>query len=293
MNPEDRSGGAMTIDELSDVMRDYLNVTHRLQSTHEMLQTEVQRLRRELASKDRELERRRRLASLGELAAGVAHEVRNPLGAIQLFSGLLKSECRDLHPALQLIEKIEAGIRAIDGVVKDTLALAPRGCQPQFCRLAPIVAGAADLSQRVLITRGVQLSTQLADPRSGAFVDEPALQRVLVNLIINAAEASPSGQTVELHVEPERDGMVIIRVADRGCGFTPEAQEKLFDPFFTTKSHGAGLGLAIAHRLMEALGGRIEARNRPGGGAEFLLTLVSDAGAFRGVASDNEASNAA
>lgn len=283
----------MTIDELSEVMRDYLNVTHRLQSTHEMLQTEVRRLRDELADKDRELERRRRLASLGELAAGVAHEVRNPLGAIQLFSGLLKSECRNLHPALQLIEKIEAGIRAIDGVVRDTLALAPRGCEPHFSQLAPIVEGAIDLSQRVLTTRNVALQTRIADPEVGAFVDEPALQRVLVNLIINAAEASPSGTTVELEIAPARDGWVQLRVADRGCGLSAEAQEKLFDPFFTTKPHGAGLGLAIAHRLIEALGGRIEARNRVGGGAEFLLTLVCDAARFRGVANDNKSYNAA
>ncbi|MEE8615635.1 MAG: histidine kinase dimerization/phospho-acceptor domain-containing protein, partial [Roseateles sp.] len=80
-------------DELGAVLRDYLNVAERLQRTHEALQGEVVRLRRELASKDQELERRRRLAALGELAAGVAHEVRNPLGAIQLYSGLLRNEC--------------------------------------------------------------------------------------------------------------------------------------------------------------------------------------------------------
>lgn len=260
-------------DALHEVMRDYLSVTERLQRTHESLQREVVRLREELASKDAELERRRRLAALGELAAGVAHEVRNPLGAIQLYSGLLRQQCGALEPALRLIEKIETGIRAIDGVVRDTLALAPRphDVRPRLAR--PVLERAQDVSLPALKAAGITLRVAYADRDVRVVAEEAALQRVLVNLIVNAAQASQPGAEVAVEIGREQGGVVEMRVLDRGCGFERGVLEKVFDPFFTTKPNGAGLGLTIAHRLVEAFGGRLSARNRPAGGAEFIIAL--------------------
>ncbi len=261
-------------EELEGILRDYVRVAQRLAQTHETLQREVLRLRTELESKDRELERRRRLAALGELAAGVAHEVRNPLGAIQLYSDLLRGECRRLGPALRLIEKIEAGVRAIDAVVRDTLALAPRGgggLEPQMLRA--VVERAVDFSRNILAQRGVALRVEYENPELVLPLEEGAIQRVLVNLISNAVEASPPGASVLVQVGDEQDGLVELRVCDQGPGLPPEVIERIFDPFFTTKPHGTGLGLTIAHRLIEAHGGALRARNRSGGGAEFVVTL--------------------
>lgn len=260
-------------DELGAVLRDYMAATERLQRTHETLQHEVIRLREELASKDRELELRRRLAALGELAAGVAHEVRNPLGAIQLYSNLLRTECRRLEPALELIEKIDVGVRAIDGVVQDTLALAPRAGRLAAHHLRAIVAGAQDVCRQALDGRAVRLRVRFGDPQVRVRVEPDGLQRVLVNLIVNAAEASPPGRTVTVRVGPPRAGQVMLAVTDEGAGLADEVQDRLFDPFFTTKEHGTGLGLTIAHRLVEAYGGRLMARNRAAGGAEFTVAL--------------------
>ncbi len=287
-------------DELGDVLRAYMQVTERLQRTHETLQHEVVRLRDELAAKNRELDVRRRLAALGERAAGVAHEVRNPLGAIQLYSDLLRSECRRLDPALKLIEKIEAGIRAIDGVVQDTLALVPRPGKVVPRRLESILAGAQDVCQQTLAARQVELVIRMADPKVEVLAEAGGLQRVLVNLIVNAAEASRPGGQVWVDSDHPAGGEVELRVSDEGTGLSEEVLERLFDPFFSTKEHGTGLGLTIAHRLVEAHGGRLTAANRAEGGAEFKLILpveqstgaLPGSGDFDGTAGElNEADN--
>lgn len=257
---------------LGPILRDYMAVAERLQSTHEALQHEVERLRAELESKDRELERRRRLAALGELAAGVAHEVRNPLGAIQLYSGLLRSECGDLQAAGALIDKIEAGIRAIDGVVQDTLALAPRRRTYEPVPVRRVIERASDLCRDKLDRAAVGLVTDLPDTEILVPVEPDGLQRVLLNLMINAADASPAGGVIEMQVRQD-ERQATITVADRGCGLPAELIDRIFDPFFTTKDHGTGLGLTIASRLVEAYGGELTANNREGGGAAFVIRL--------------------
>ncbi len=260
-------------DEFVAVLQDYMNVTRRLQDTHELLQREVVRLRGELESKNRELERRRRLAALGELAAGVAHEVRNPLAAIQLYSGLLKRSCDRDADLLRLIDKIEAGIRAIDGVVQDTLTLAPRGGAFGVTRLHDVLAGARDVCMQTLLERGISYDGPPDAPDALVQADPDALQRVFVNLIINAAQASAPQTRVAVQLAAPRPGWIDVTVQDRGSGVPPELLDKVFDPFFTTKSSGTGLGLTIAHRLVEAHGGQLTVRNRDGGGTEFTVSL--------------------
>ncbi len=273
-----------------EMLREYNEVTLRLQRTHEALQVEIGRLRRELASKDRELELRRRLSALGELAAGVAHEVRNPLGAIQLYSDLLRNKCREhnLEPALQLIEKIEVGIQAIDAVVQDTLALAPRDRKLGAVPVVEVVQRARDAVQQTLATREVRLMLELPEASMAVRADGDGLQRVLVNLIANAAEVSAPGAEVWLRVERTTDEQIALRVTDDGPGLADEVRERIFDPFFTTKERGTGLGLTIAHRLIAAYGGELHADNRPAGGAEFMVVLpIAEASASREQTNDN------
>lgn len=260
-------------DDLTIVLREYMDVSERLRETHEKLQSEVVRLREELATKDHELERRRRLAALGELAAGVAHEVRNPLGAIQLYSGLLRTAVHDAAPALELVDKIQRGVEAIDRVVQDTLSLTPRAGRLGVRRLHDVVLGACDACEAVLRAHGVELRFDAGDADVLVRTDGDGLQRVLINLITNAAQASPPGGVVTVRASATRDGALQVRVSDEGPGLPDELLDRVFDPFFTTKQTGTGLGLTIAHRLVEAHGGELRAGNRPTGGAEFTVNL--------------------
>lgn len=267
------TGATLNEEQLRSVLADYTSVTLRLQETHAALQREVKRLRQEVATKDRELERRRRLASLGELAAGVAHEIRNPLGAIQLYNTLLRKQIPRKPEVVGLVDKIDAGINAIDAIVTDTLALAPRSGELIERNVLDLLDEVSEACARVLTERGVTLAIECAQRELVIPAEPAALKRVFVNLITNAAQASEPDTRITISIAPVRDGRVVFRIIDQGPGLQHDVLEKLFDPFFTTKENGTGLGLTIAHRLIEAHSGRITARNAATGGAEFIIVL--------------------
>ncbi len=141
------------------------------------------------------------------------------------------------------------------------------------CPLRELVARVRDATVKTLTVCAVRLDVHLADEHACVRADADGLQRVLINLIVNAAEASPVGRTVYLQAAAPQGGEVQLQVLDEGLGLPEEIRHRIFDPFFTTKQHGTGLGLTIAHRLIEAYGGRLTADNRPEGGAVFTVVL--------------------
>jgi signal transduction histidine kinase len=220
------------------------------------------------------LAERERLAVLGRVSAGVAHELRNPLATIKLQIDLI---CRDPNTApdttAKLAEVVEEVAR-LDRLVTDLLAVAARRVGPrQETDLAELARRRAALMKPIADERGV--SVEIAGGARAA-VDSDALARVLDNLVRNAIEASPRGSTVKVDVENGGE-RADVRVADRGSGVPNDRRGELFEPFFTTKPEGVGLGLALSRAIASAHGGTLGYR-READATIFELSLPMKAG---------------
>jgi signal transduction histidine kinase len=264
--------------DLVAVLRTYNEVTERLKRSHESLAREVCRLREELNEKNKQLQRRERLAGLGEMAAGVAHEIRNPLGGIGLFVSLLQSDLADRPRQLGILGKMSAAIRDLESLVSDILAFAG-DAEPNRQRVSAgelldavterTAPKAQALHARIEIDSAILPEVVCCDPAQ--------VERAIVNLVFNALDAAGSGGYVRIRREDRRhdDRFVRMVVEDDGPGIASDLLHRIFNPFFTTKDNGTGLGLAIVHRIAESNGGSVTASNRQGGGAAFVLSLPS------------------
>jgi signal transduction histidine kinase len=262
--------------ELGAIIDAYNHVTEQLKQSHERLRDEVARLRGELEKKNRQLRRRERLAALGEMAAGVAHEIRNPLGGIQLFASLLEKDLHDSPAQKRLVSKIAQGVSSVESIVTDFLEFGrPRDPEPRLIRVRSVVLEAVELAVSSSADRGVRVEADI--PADLEIVSDPAMiKRVLLNLLLNAIDATcgtagPGRVRVSaFHQTPEQ---LAIAVSDSGPGVPAELMDRIFNPFFTTKDRGTGLGLAIVHQMAESLGGHVAVSNAAGGGAVFSLCL--------------------
>jgi signal transduction histidine kinase len=221
---------------------------------------EVDMLRRTL--------RAERLAAVGTLAAGLAHEVRNPLNSALLQLQVLKRRVekgqRDPSALFPVIEIVGGEIQRLDRLVSDFLAFA----RPRPLELRPLdprafVRSMADLIRPEAAERGIQVVTELADGAELLDADQEGLRQVILNLVRNALEAMGSSGTLLLGTEgPDGEGHLTLIVQDSGPGFPEEAP--IFDAFYTSKEGGTGLGLAIVHRLVSEHGGTIRVASAPG-----------------------------
>ncbi len=226
------------------------------------------------------LERHEKLASLGILAAGVAHEIRNPLTAIKARLFTQQKALTPGSPAAKDAEIISSEINRLERIVRDFLTFA-RPSEPKLASISVrrLLAEIQDLLAGEMARSGIQLQLQ---PGEDYFVvaDHAQIKQVLINLIQNAAESIDRSGSVTLGAKPAtgRLGpgarrMVALEVVDTGKGIPPEVQPRLFDPFFTTKESGTGLGLSIAARIVEKHGGSVEFQTSPGRGTAFGVLL--------------------
>ena len=219
---------------------------------------------------------REKLASLGEMAAGMAHEIRNPLGGIKMATNLLSSGAiDDKRISQEMAQSIMSGIAEIEAIIADLLDYARDtrlDCQEYALRrvLAPVVE--ACTAEGML--RGVRVAVLRLDDEVVASVDGPRLRQVFANVMKNAVEAaertSDARVTVSLY---QRHAAAVVEIADNGVGIEPEHRERIFLPFYTTKPTGTGLGLAIVKKIMDLHGGEIDIDSVPGRGTTVRLII--------------------
>jgi PAS domain S-box-containing protein len=220
-----------------------------------------------------------KMASLGRVAAGLAHEMRNPLSGINIYLTMLKkilSSGRDLDRVEGIISQMEDASSRIEAVIRRVMDFSRPG-EPRFV-MADVnrpVEDAAGLAMTTLHKAGIHMEMQLSADIPPCRIDPHMIEQVILNLITNAAEAMRDSQSlsrISVSTAPEGNH-VTVRVADSGPGVPPELRDKIFEPFFTTKSDSTGIGLAICSRIITDHGGTLRVTGSALGGAEFVIEV--------------------
>jgi signal transduction histidine kinase len=224
---------------------------------------------------------RDRLAAVGEMAAVIAHEVKNPLAGIEVMAGLLRRKMPDAPDAQVVLSDIINEAKMANAIVQEVLDFVrPIRLQVEHTAVADAVQGAIQLAETKARRGAVAVNVMLADGLPNINADQHQITQVFTNLLMNAYEAMGGAGHVTISADRLRldDGgeareAVLVEITDDGPGIAPDVAEKVFDPFFTTKAQGSGLGLAIVRKIVDAHDGRIDLRTSPGQGTTIRVTL--------------------
>jgi signal transduction histidine kinase len=230
---------------------------------------------------------RDRLAALGEMAAAIAHEVKNPLAGIEVMAGLLKRQLTDSPDAQNVLADIIKEAKMANVIVQEVLAFVrPIRLQVEDIAVADVIRDAMAMAEsHASLKRDVEVRVDLSEALRPIQGDPHQLRQIFTNLLTNAFEAMGGSGTVAIAavaVEGDDESgaaehatgpTILITVSDDGPGIRPEVMDRIFSPFFTTKPQGSGLGLAIVRKIVDAHDGRIDVGQRPGGGTVFRVTL--------------------
>lgn len=278
----------LSMDDLRDLMESVTQTTQRLQATHVALHDQVARLQQELADANAALRRSQALAALGEMAAGIAHEVRNPLASIQLYAQMLGEDLLDRPPQAEICGRITRAVVTLDAIVRDVLSFARETrLDAQPTTSFDLFDAALHACAALIAGHGVTVALE-EEPRLALPADFGLMTQALSNIIRNAIEAmldhpSADGERMHLRLWAQRrrwrdaGGRSQMRIAlcvqDSGPGIPDDVRDRIFNPFFTTRKTGTGLGLAIVHRIIDAHGGHIQIDNVKPHGARIELCL--------------------
>ncbi len=230
---------------------------------------------REVYALRREILRNQRLASVGRLAAGVAHEVRNPLSSIKGFATYFKERYRERPEDQQAAGIMIQEVDRLNRVISQLLDFArPIKVVPKAAAVPQLIADSLKLVEARAQEKGIRIETNIGPRLRTAFLDPDGVKQVLLNLYLNAIDALEAGGSLLVSAAAQDQGRwVVFKVSDTGHGISKENQAQVFDPYYTTKSTGTGLGLAIAHNIVDAHGGRIEVDSAPGAGTTMTVRI--------------------
>jgi two-component system, NtrC family, sensor histidine kinase HydH len=214
-----------------------------------------------------------RLASLGQLSAGIAHEIRNPLGSIQGAVDILAQDIPAADPRSEFVQIARKEVSRLEKLTGEILQFSKPAPPKQLAiDWSEIVEPACRLCADRAVQQEVEIVNQVHPPTASIFVDPEQVKQVLINILINAIQAQPEGGRIMIEISAET-GESIISIQDYGSGINPEQVDHIFDPFFTTKREGTGLGLSISFQLVKNNGGRIWVTSEPGQGACFHISF--------------------
>jgi signal transduction histidine kinase len=251
------------------------------------------RQRAALLSQQHELRRSERLALMGQMAAGLAHEIRNPLqaltGSAEILRGQLTLDLQPQHPGHEFLELLQRELAHSNRILDDFLAFAkPRKPERLQQEIHEVIEGALEVARPALHRCGVKVDTDIEKDLPLILLDSGQIQQLLLNLIFNARDAQPDGGRVRIEAKRiKKSGLALmeLRVRDAGPGISAQESESLFAPFHTRKEKGTGLGLAISRRIAESHGGTLDWEPVSKGkqkdavsfpGATFVLRLPLD-----------------
>jgi two-component system sensor histidine kinase HydH len=219
------------------------------------------------------LKRNERLAALGEMAAGVAHELRNPLSSIKGLAVLLKSRFTDSSSDREAADILVGEVERLNRSISELLNYArPDRLEKEKVSLNEILQKAISLIRVDADATGVEIRTEFCPPPDFVHADQDKLSQVFLNLFLNAIQAMKNGGTLKVVTSRDQE-QLLCHVEDSGCGIDADLLPKIFDPYVTTKSGGTGLGLAMSVKIIEEHGGRIDISSTPGQGTTVGVLL--------------------
>jgi signal transduction histidine kinase len=256
------SVAGLLIDRIRREREEHRRTAEELSRAYDQLQTTFERLR--LVD---------RLSALGALSAGMAHEIKNPLGSIMGSIEILESEVQEGDAKREFVEILKKEIQRLSEIVSNHLDLVRTGTpQRELHDLRGIVESVVELTNQQAAKQGVRLQVDAAGDPPRVMLDGQQVRQAVLNLVINAIQALPRGGQVRVRVEADAQHVRVV-VEDDGPGLDEAMLRRAFEPFFTTKEGGTGLGLSIAFQIADQHGGDLRAENRAAGGARFCLEL--------------------
>lgn len=258
-------------DELGRLAAEFNRMTECLKQAREQILAETTKK----VELERQLQHSEKLAAVGRLAAGLAHEIGTPLNIISGRAEYLLPALSESHPSATSLRIIVEQIQRIRRIIEQLLGYA-RVTPPHIAPtpLSEVFSSVVSLLDHELAQRGIRIESAIPRTLPNLAADPHLLEQVFVNLLLNAIDAMPDGGKVRMAAEA-RDGLIEVRVEDTGCGIPPESLSRIFDPFFTTKKvgKGTGLGLAVVYGIVQDHGGTIEVKSELGMGTTFLITF--------------------